>query len=187
VRAARSGELDVLRRQLERSVACVPTSSMGRLFDAVASLLDLRHEVTYEAQAAIGLEALAAAASRDGAAGGSYSFGWDGSVLSAAPVLAAMVDDLRAERPAGEIALAFHVAVAEVVAKVAAAAGMPVVGLTGGVFQNVLLTRLTQAALRERGLEVLTHRVVPPNDGGLALGQAAVAAARLSVSPEDVS
>jgi len=166
---------------------------MGRLFDAVASLLDLRHEVTFEAQAAMQLEAsamsTATATAHEPGAAPSYRFEEVGDVFSAAPVLAAIVDDLQAGRhDPGAIAVAFHDAVAalvaEVAARAAASAGLHRVGLTGGVFQNVLLLRRARAALASQGLDVLTHRLVPPNDGGIALGQAAVAACRLTSSTE---
>jgi hydrogenase maturation factor HypF (carbamoyltransferase family)/hydrogenase maturation factor len=157
----------------------VPTSSMGRLFDAVSSLLGLRHVVSYEAQAAIELEA---AAATDTTAGGRYHFGRTGDQLDPSPVVRAIVDDLRSNVSASTIAAAFHAAVAELIADAcddaATRTGLRRVGLCGGVFQNVLLLRLARAALETRGFEVLHHRVVPPNDGGLALGQVAIARAR---------
>jgi hydrogenase maturation protein HypF len=106
-------------------------------------------------------------------------------------VLAAIVDDLRSGRRApAEIAAGFHHALAQALAGAAAdaaeTAGIGRVGLTGGVFQNAVLVESTRAALESRGLRVLTHRLVPPNDGGLALGQAAIATALLpsSTAPE---
>jgi hydrogenase maturation protein HypF len=151
---------------------------MGRLFDAVSSLLDLRHTVSYEAQAAVELETVASAAS-DG--GRIYRFSIGAGQIDPAPVLRAIVADLRQGRPVGAIAAAFHVAVAslivEVAAQVRAATGLRQVALSGGVFQNVLVTRLARTALTEQGFSVLTHHLVPPNDGGLALGQTVVAAA----------
>jgi hydrogenase maturation protein HypF len=177
VRAAPSAEVRALERQLERQVYCVPTSSMGRLFDAVSSLLDLRHTVSYEAQAAVELETVANTASdRDR----TYRFSIGAGEIDPGPVLRAMVGDLRRGRSVGAMAAAFHVAVASLIAEVAvrvrSATGLALVALSGGVFQNVLVTRLAQTALSEQGFAVLTHRLVPPNDGGLALGQAAVAA-----------
>ena len=111
-----------------------------------------------------------------------YSFAIDGDEIDAAPVVAADRADLLAGVPVGPIAAGFHLAVARMTADVVGAvadAGASV-ALTGGVFQNVLLLRLTRAELDVRGFEVLTHRIVPPNDGGLALGQ--VVAARASRS-----
>ena len=181
VGAASESELGVLARQLDRGIHCVPTSSMGRLFDAVSSLVGLRHIVSYEAQAAIELELVAAA---DGLAT-EYRFAVNpvdvgADEIDAAPVLRAIVDDLRRGVDIGAIALGFHAAVATLVAdsadRIRRTNGLERVALSGGVFQNVLLTRLTRAALVERGFAVLTHRLVPPNDGGLALGQMAVAA-----------
>jgi len=177
-------ERDLLRRQLDRDVACVPTTSMGRLFDAVASLLGLRHEVTYEAQAAIALETAAAGAT---SAGRKYSFGLGNGLIDQRPVVAAIVDDLRAGVDIAAIALAFHeavvVAVVTVAERVRAESGIDVVALSGGVFQNALLTQRCVHALQRAGLRALTHHLVPPNDGGLALGQAFVAAHRVSGAP----
>jgi hydrogenase maturation protein HypF len=183
-------ELTVLRRQLERNVRCVPTSSMGRLFDAVSSLLGVRHRASYEAQAAMELEHMAEGHMAEGhmADGESadpvqpYRFAPAGEEIDAAPVLRAMIDDMRRGCAPGSIAAGFHVAVAELIADVAdrlrEATGIERVALSGGVFQNVLLLRLARAALAERGLRVLTHHLIPPNDGGLALGQVAVAGCR---------
>ncbi len=197
----------------------VPCSSMGRLFDAVASLLGVRHRISYEAQAAIELEILAAQTSdaaaelargtaaphrgaQDGgpipqpaaqAAEGAYAPGTAGShgaelslpvgadgVIDHRPLIRALAVEVVAGTRAAVLARAFHVALAEAVAASAAQAArereVRAVGLTGGVFQNVLLTRLCRTRLESHGFEVLTHRLVPPNDGGLSLGQAALAA-----------
>jgi hydrogenase maturation protein HypF len=180
-------ERELLRRQLTRPALCTPTTSMGRLFDAVSSLLGVRHSITYEAQAAIELEVLASRAGLDGGASPLFAFsvGRDG-VIDPGPVLDGLVDALLAGRPTETLAFAFHVAVAEAVREscvaTAAARGTTLVGLTGGVFQNVLLLRLCLDRLQDAGLQVLTHHVVPPNDGGLALGQAVVAALSLPTS-----
>ena len=170
-------ELEVLRRQLERGVGCVPTSSMGRLWDAVSSLIGVRHTVSYEAQAAIELEALAGEAQA-----ASYRFAVAAGEIDPRPVLRAIVDDLRAGRSREVIAAAFHGAVADLIAGTAAAlsrtSGLDRVALSGGVFQNVVLCELVRARLEGSGLHLMTHQTVPPNDGGLALGQAAVAGFR---------
>lgn len=160
----------VLRRQLVSGLRCAPTSSMGRLFDAVASLTGLRHSVDYEAQAAMELEAACAG---DAAA---YEFHGE---LDAAPVLRAIVADLRAGVTAQAIAARFHNGVAAMIAHQCASirrrTGLARVALTGGVFQNMRLLAATARLLRGHGMDVLVHRATPPNDGGLALGQAAVA------------
>ncbi|MEU3778231.1 carbamoyltransferase HypF [Streptomyces sp. NPDC032472] len=182
-------ELRVLERQLERGLNCVPTSSVGRLFDAVSSLAGVCHLAGYEAQAAIELEAaaLSAGPSEEGEGyafalrPGQPSAGTAGPVLAdPAPLLAAVVDDLRAGIAAPVVAARFHAAVAGLVATLAGLArerhGLGTVALTGGVFANTVLSSACARLLRERGFTVLRHHRVPPNDGGLALGQLMVAA-----------
>jgi hydrogenase maturation protein HypF len=176
VQRAPETEHRVLRRQLEQAVHCVPSSSMGRLFDAVSSLLGVRHEASYEAQAAMELEWMAGAHLYEARP---YRFAFSGQKIDPTPVLRALIEDQRAGCAVGAMAAGFHVAVADLMADVAvalrAATGIERVALSGGVFQNVLLLRLARAKLAACDLHVLTHRLVPPNDGGLALGQAAVA------------
>ncbi|MBL8961067.1 MAG: carbamoyltransferase HypF [Gemmatimonadetes bacterium] len=171
----------VLARQLERKLHCAATTSMGRFLDAAASIVGLRQRVSYEGQAAIELEALATTVPSHGAP---YAFTLreqGGSlVFDGGPVLAAAARDVLAGGPAAAIARRVHDAVREMIVAVAdalrdRAPGMRI-GLTGGVFQNVLLTREVVARLRHAGFTPMTHHLVPPNDGGLALGQALVAA-----------
>ena len=176
VATATPAELRLLASQLDSGFGCVPCTSMGRLFDAVASLLGVRHRIAYEGQAAIELETLAT----PDAALPRLRFAVRDGLLDPAPLLVGLVTGLRDGTPPALLAAAFHVAVADAVAEVVSAIGhahgVRTAGLTGGVFQNVLLLRLCRSRLRDKGFEVLTHRVVPPNDGGLALGQAAVSA-----------
>jgi hydrogenase maturation protein HypF len=165
-----------------RDSACTLSTGAGRWFDAVAALLGLRHEVSYDGQAATELEALA----RSGTAE-PYPF-----TLSATPLfevdLRPMVRDLAAEirlgLPPPDISARFHETLARVVLAACRHArqggGVPTVVLTGGCFQNRLLAERSRGLLEEDGFEVLTHKGVPANDGGLALGQAAVAVARLT-------
>jgi hydrogenase maturation protein HypF len=195
VDACPPAERRVLARQLETGLACVPTSSVGRLFDAVASLAGVRHEVGYEAQAAMELQALAAHVVEDvgGDVGGEagahplpLSAGrpatWDVGVL-----VRAVVADVRAGVPRQVVAARFHrglaAAVVEVAVRAARETGLTRVGLSGGVFCNALLLRLVTAGLRNAGLEVLRHVKVPPNDGGLALGQVVVGGRTLLSAP----
>lgn len=240
------GDLAVVRRNAARWEAVVAlarrqvsaplTSSMGRLFDAVATMIAPRDTINYEGQAAIELEQLADS-SETGAYGchlawktpstasnsmpgkvpgpvsgpvsGSVSGPVSGSVppgvLGSAPVampdvvpsvgpastpfvvpgaelVRAVADDLRAGADAAVIAARFHNSVARVIADGCAllrdVSGLSTVAMSGGVFQNHLLLERATALLEDRGFQVLLHRRVPPNDGGISLGQAAVAAAR---------
>jgi hydrogenase maturation protein HypF len=175
VAAAAPDELRVTRSQLESGTGCVPCSSMGRLFDAVASLLGVRHRIDYEGQAAIELEALAESAG-DPAGLVLPLPVRPGGVIDPTLLVRAIVWALRDGTPPATLAAAFHRAVALAVAEVVTqvAAGVWLVGLTGGVFQNVLLLRMCRDRLRRVGFEVLSHHTVPPNDGGLALGQAVI-------------
>ncbi|WP_029111093.1 carbamoyltransferase HypF [Mycobacterium sp. URHD0025] len=174
VQACPDDERRALAHQLRTGTGCVPTSSMGRLFDAVSALIGVRQVVAYEAQAAVELEGL----SRNTPAGTSrYAFALDTAqqpmLVDPGPVLAAVVEDLRAGVAAAVIGARFHRAVADLIVELAAEDGAvdQPVALSGGVFQNALLLRLALAGLRMNGFRVITHRQVPPNDGGIALGQ----------------
>ncbi len=179
----------VLSQQIPRGVGCVPTTSMGRLFDAVASLLGVCQNVSYEGQAAIELEHLARrgrvdprVAALQPAGPADLEFGVAGGLLDHAPLIAGMVAGLRAGTPPGDLAAGFHAALVratvQAVRHCAGSAGIRLVGLTGGVFANRILLQGIRDSLKKSGYEVLTHRIVPCNDGGLALGQASIAAAQ---------
>jgi len=167
-------ERKVLAHQLETGLGCVPTSSMGRLFDAVSALAGVRQVVAYEAQAAIEFEGLSRGIDCGATA---YAFGIDHrgptALIDPVPVLRAVIRDRRADVPAGLIGARFHHAVAGLIVDIAEAQrdASQTVALSGGVFQNALLLRLALKGLRNKGFEVITHRRVPPNDGGIALGQ----------------
>ena len=172
-----SSERSLLTAQLSPAWAPVACTSMGRLFDAVSALIGVRQRISYEAQAAIELEILAEQADDPPDHAGWLPAGDDGEI-DYRPLIQALASAVRhGARPAA-LARAFHESVADAVTasaeRIANAHGMRVTGLTGGVFQNVLLTRLCRERLEAAGFEVLTHRLVPPNDGGLALGQAAI-------------
>lgn len=168
-------------KQLALGVNAPPTSSMGRLFDAVSALVGVRQNVNYEAQAAIEFEAMAAPDKR-----GAYPFeirgesSQGGGVVDPTPVIRAVVDDLRAGVSVPVIASRFHSGVAGMVHDVCRAMrdryGLSDVALSGGVWQNTTLLQRTVPLLRSDGFIVYIHRLVPSNDGGLALGQAAIAA-----------
>ncbi|HEX3623065.1 MAG TPA: carbamoyltransferase HypF [Acidimicrobiales bacterium] len=160
------------------------TSSAGRLFDAVAALVGLRTRITYEAQAAIELEAAAAGQPLAGPQGYeiAVSQGGEGLLLDPTPLLRAVVAERDRGATVGEISAGFHAGlgrgVAAAAARAAADEGVDTVALSGGVFQNARLTAVVVGALEAAGLAVLVHRRVPPNDGGVSVGQAAIAARR---------
>lgn len=179
VRAAADVERRVLGQQLAKNINCVATSSMGRLFDAVAALAGVKQSITYEAEAAMRLEALAAGATDDG---GAYAFTVDDAEplrVGWQSVVGAVVVDVLAGVPPDRIAARFHAAVTRMIVDVCTrlrqrgAGGT--VGLTGGVFQNALVLQMAIGELHQAGFEVLVHQRVPANDGGLALGQAVLA------------
>ncbi|MGD2143871.1 MAG: carbamoyltransferase HypF [Anaerolineae bacterium] len=167
-------ELRVLARQLERRVNTVATSSSGRLFDAVSALAGVCQEANYEAQAAIELEMLAAEDVT-----GAYEFCL-GSQVDSAPVIRGVVADVKTGVAPGVISAKFHNAVAAMVRDVCMRlrkqSHLTEVALSGGVFQNMALLNRVVPLLREAGFTVYTSRLVPPNDGGLSLGQAVIAA-----------
>ncbi len=171
-------ELRLLRQQLDRELNCVRSSSMGRLFDAVSALIGVRQRVSYEGQAAIELESLCATDSEPRYTAKIIQDSPQGSpvLLDPGPMLREIVADLRAGVPRERIGSGFHEAVASWIVAGSELArqstGLNLVGLTGGVFQNLTLLRKSVTRLRAAGFDVRVHRVVPPNDGGLALGQA---------------
>jgi len=149
---------------LERGLNVVPTTSVGRLFDAVASLVGVARRNRFEGQAAMLLENEIGLL-RTQEAYALSSGDWD-------PLIRAVIADKRAGVAVPLIAARFHNALVDWIVEVAAKAGMKQVVLSGGVFQNRYLTERAAAALESRGFAVHTHRQVPPNDGGIALGQA---------------
>ncbi|MGK8512329.1 carbamoyltransferase HypF [Nocardia asiatica] len=173
VAACPPAERSVLAHQFRTGLGCAPTSSMGRLFDAVSSLCGVRHEVDYEAQAAIELEGLSRTGADDVIAYRFPAADGDPAAIDPAPVLAAVVADVRAGVPAPVVGARFHAALARLVLDLAIRYATPatVVALSGGVFQNALLLARSCALLRDNGFTVITHRRLPPNDGGLAFGQ----------------
>jgi len=164
-----------VQRMQQRGIRLFRTTSVGRLFDAAAALLGFTHEVTFEGQAAMWLEHLA----RRGQGADAYACPFDGVELDFRPLLRAVVDDRLHSRDVAEIARAFQRGLAtglcHAVVDAAARAATDVVVLSGGVFQNALLLDDVVAVL-DGQLQVWTNHDVPPNDGGISLGQAAIAA-----------
>ena len=182
IRRIPARKLASVRAMIERNINTVSTSACGRLFDAVASLAGVRDEVNFEAQAAIELE-MSALAGVDAA----YPFEISGCApaeIDVRPAIEAIVRDVLAGKPKEWIAAVFHNTVAAIVLEMCrrlrAAEGIRKACLTGGTFQNMYLVERAAAALRADGFEVFLHAKVPPNDGGIALGQAMIANQALS-------
>lgn len=184
VEAFSAHELASICQMLIKGVNTPETSSVGRLFDAVASLIDLRHVNRFEGQAAMELEFCLPPSP----SGEAYPFQiqrtGDGSlVIDWGPLIQELLEDVRRGKSRAEISSAFHHALSEIVVEVARDVSLPKVALSGGCFQNRYLVERTIRRLREEGFEPYWHQRVPPNDGGIALGQIAAAAVLLNGGP----
>ncbi|MGD2163652.1 MAG: carbamoyltransferase HypF, partial [Anaerolineales bacterium] len=168
---------EIVLHQIDHGVNAPRTSSMGRLFDAVAALIGVRAKVNYEAQAAIELEALVEPSEE-----GSYPIHLSDGMIDHAPLVQAIIDELRNGVEHGVIAARFHQSLVEVIGQICisvrAEAQIDQVVLSGGVWQNKVLLERTIKHLESEDFQVLRHRKIPANDGGLALGQAVIAAAK---------
>lgn len=189
IQALAERQIDTLRKMMRHGINAPSASSAGRLFDAVAAALDLfANEVAYEGQAAMALEALAT----DAVDVAPYPTAIliDGAVtrIDLAPFWEAFLDDLAAGADRRMLAARFHETLAETFAGLAIETardrGLERAALSGGVFQNTRLTEAVERRIQTAGLQVLTHRHVPANDGGLSLGQAMIATARRMQSTE---
>ncbi|MBN2330127.1 MAG: carbamoyltransferase HypF [Candidatus Omnitrophica bacterium] len=179
-------DLHILRDMLHKQLNSPLTSSAGRLFDAVASLLDIRQTVSFEGQAAMELEFAINDASGDSEDDAlkieqGYLFDIikpennDSLIVDWAPMLDALLEDIQSGRSQSYCSIRFHNGLAEVVVSIAKRLKENRVVLTGGCFQNKYLCERTIQRLREEGFEPFWHRHVPPNDGGISLGQIAAA------------
>ena len=168
---------EIVLKQIESGVNAPLTTSMGRLFDAIAALIGVRGQVNYEAQAAIELEAFV-----DHSARGSYPLEIEAKHIDYAPLVGAIIEDLINGVETGVIAARFHQSLVEVLEIICehlrSERQLDTVVLSGGVWQNEVLVSRAVEQLTRKGFDVRWHRRVPTNDGGLALGQALVAAAR---------
>lgn len=175
-------ELALVSQALQRGINSPAASSCGRLFDAVSALLGIRGVASFEGQAAMELEQCADPQARQ-----AYPYrldtGGEQVIFDPRPLVAALLEARAAGEDVAVSAGRFHFTLAEMVAAVCRELrrrrGIAAVALSGGVFQNALLTGQVRGLLRDAGFTVLTHALVPPNDGGLAFGQAVVAARRL--------
>lgn len=175
-------ELEIIKQQLKRGINCPLTSSAGRLFDAVSALVGVREEIDYEAQAAIELEMLAPN-EVDKFGANCYPFyiieHQGMRVVKLEELFSTIVQDVKNQVPVPVISLKFHSTMAQIIARmcnlIARESGITQVALSGGVFQNRLLFMSSTTALQREGFRVLTHHLVPCNDGGISLGQAVIA------------
>jgi hydrogenase maturation protein HypF len=181
VQAFSNAERGVLRTMLQTGLNSPRTSSAGRLFDAVASLMGLRQTAAFEGQAAMMLEF----ALREDAGDEAYPFRFDAGVLDWGPLIGGVLHDLTAGVAPARIADRFHKALAAMIVAVAVHSGEPVVVLGGGCFQNAALLDRAVHRLRAAGFTVHWPQQVPPNDGGLALGQVLAAASGIQHSAKD--
>jgi len=169
-------QLSVVATMLERGINTVMTSSCGRLFDSVAAIIGLRHEVNFEGQAAIELEAITQPGISE-----AYEFSLDGDPIQIdmRPTIEAIVRDVRTSVPQYVIASRFHNTMSRVIVEVCCRIhdreGLDRVCLSGGTFQNMYLLERAVGDLRGAGFKVFLHSKVPPNDGGISLGQAVIA------------
>jgi hydrogenase maturation protein HypF len=175
-----AAETAIIRDQVKKKINTPLTSSMGRLFDAVAALTGVRRVIEYEAQAAIDLETCALDNENET---GSYPISIESqngtSIIKIGGILTSIVKELKQNTPQSIIAIRFHNTVAQMILdvcrKISLETGIKKTALSGGVFQNRLLFRKTIPLLESAGFEVYTHRQVPCNDGGISLGQVAIA------------
>ena len=174
-------ELSLLKQQMDKRINSPYTSSCGRLFDAVASLLGIKDSINYEAQAAIELEMCATGVEGNAKLRYPFEIGEEPGLktIRLGALFDAILNDINNGRSRPEIAYSFHDSLAASIAglceNLSEKSGIRSVVLSGGVFQNRLLFRLLFKALQEKGLDVLTHKQVLSNDGGIALGQAMIA------------
>ncbi|MGI9509103.1 MAG: carbamoyltransferase HypF [Geminicoccaceae bacterium] len=175
IKSRRASDLAVLKRMIKTGLNTPMTTSVGRLFDGVAAIIGLCQITTYSGQAAIELESRTATSCM-----GAYPFDVieDGPHLAIdwRPAIRALVDDVLNDCDVGVMAAAFHDGVAATMVEIARRVGQPLIGLSGGCFQNRYLTERAKDGLEAAGFAVQLHRDVPPNDGGLAAGQIACAA-----------
>jgi hydrogenase maturation protein HypF len=177
VKALSPQEREILRTQLEKNINTPLTSSMGRLFDAVSALIGVRMEISYEAQAAIELEALAEADEL-----GYYPWRLDGPQINLKETFEAILEDLSGGASPATISARFHNTIAQLSLAIAMLIRetyhIKEIALSGGVWQNLYLLKRTAALLRDAGFQPLIHHRLPPNDECVSLGQAAVTAYR---------
>jgi len=167
-------EIKTLLNMLKKNINCPLTTSAGRLFDGISSLLGIRHKISYEGQAAMELEFAIREKreekhynfklKRDENGGSIYIISWEDMVLS-------ILDDFINKKPVGVISYKFHLTMAEIIKEIAKISKKEKVVLSGGCFQNLFLLEKTKEILEEDGFFVYFNQRIPPNDGGISFGQ----------------
>jgi hydrogenase maturation protein HypF len=168
------GELEIILEMLRKSINCPRVCSIGRLFDVVACLCRIKEKVSFEGQAAMELEYMARGMANTQALSPYPSLRCgegENAIIDWAPMIKQILDDLRKQIPVGEVALRFHNTLVELILTIARRVGIPRVVLSGGCFQNQILLTQAVTRLQELGFQPYWHQRVPPNDGGIALGQ----------------
>jgi hydrogenase maturation protein HypF len=186
IQAFSEQELGIMSKMLTNNLNAPRTSSVGRLFDVVASLVGLAQKASFEGQAAMNLEFALDAIETDG----QYAFEILGTekpfIIDWALIIQGVLEDLDHKVPVGNISAKFHNTLVETIIAVAQRIGEKQVVLTGGCFQNKYLTERAVHRLRQENLQPYWHRQIPPNDGGIALGQVIAAAQVLGISNQEI-
>jgi len=172
----------IIKNMIDKNVNSPETSSIGRLFDAVASIMGIRESITYQGQAAIELEMIVKESG-----GGFYEFDIqeenDIYVINPLGVIGSIIKDIKSKVTIDAISMKFHIGLAEMIVKVSSLlreeTSIDKICLSGGVFQNMILRKETTKKLLKEKFEVYNHAKLPPNDGGISAGQAAIAMKRL--------
>jgi hydrogenase maturation protein HypF len=180
-------KLKVITRMIDNAVNAPLTSSLGRLFDAVAAIIGLRSQVVFEGQAAMELEMIA-----HDSESGHYDFAWNGDTvlqIATGPIIQGVIEDVTRNISPAVISARFHNTLVTLFDALCRQlrddTGIDRVALSGGVFQNSRLFTGLSTLLEKSGFSLLTHRLVPTNDGGISLGQAVVAAASINQSKRE--
>ena len=178
VKYASELELKIISQQLTNKINTPLSSSMGRLFDAVASIIDIKHFNYYEGQAAMELEAFC-----DPEIDGSYPYEIQQNTISVKPIIQAIIKDYLNGTQTSVISSRFHNTIATIVIDLALSLrnqyGINTIALSGGVWQNTVLLNKTIHQLKAANFNPLIHHKIPPNDGGISLGQAIIAAMKV--------
>jgi hydrogenase maturation protein HypF len=177
-------DIDVIVKMIEKGINSPLTSSAGRLFDAVSSIIGIKDKITFEGEAAIEMEMKA-----ERKCTGIYSYEINSEnnimLIDASLIIAGLHKDIFLKMPQSLISAKFHNTMAEIIldvcAKIREESGLNITALSGGVFQNMLLLEKSVKKLEDKGFKVITHSKVPANDGGISLGQAVIAARRASL------